>query len=102
MPENLGKVISILATSDFSAAASQYLGLDLDGNGKLVLPAAGARIVGVLVNLPAPGQDGSIQIDGIAQAIAGAAVAAGARLQVNAAGQFITFTPGAGTYAVGR
>lgn len=102
MPENLGKVISVLSTADLSAAASQYLGVDLDANGKLVLPAAGARAIGVVLNSPAAGQSGSVQIDGIAQAVAGAAVAAGALLEVNAAGQMVTAAPGAGHYLFGR
>jgi hypothetical protein len=101
MPENLGKVISVLSTSDFSAATSQYIGVVLDANGKTVLSGAGARAVGVLLNSPAAGQAASVQVDGVAQALSGAAVAAGDLLQTDAAGKFITFVPGAGKYCVG-
>jgi hypothetical protein len=101
MPENLGKVITILATTDFSAATSQYLAMGLDANGKLVLPATNGRIVGTLLNSPNVGQAGSVQLDGITQGIAGAAVAAGDMLMVDAAGKFITFVPGATKYMVG-
>ena len=102
MPENLGKVITVISTSDFSAATSQYLAMDLDANGKLVLPGAGGRAIGFLQNSPAAGQAGSVQIDGVAQAIAGAAVTAGDYLEVTAAGKVITFAPGAGHYTIGR
>lgn len=98
MPENLGKVISLLASADFSSTAGgtssngskQYYGATIDNAGKVRVALKGEKIAGVVVNQPANGQDASVQVDGIAQVMCNGVVVAGALLATDATGQFVT------------
>lgn len=94
--------VTVLASADLSA--SQFCFVDLDNNGNLVLPAAGAAAVGVLQDKPnGLGQAAELVPTGdgaVSKAVAGAALNAGAQVMVTTAGQVITATTG--NFVVGR
>lgn len=85
-----GLNISLVAAADLSA--KQFLAIKVDSNGQAAVAAAGDPAIGVLQNNPLAGSPATVQLDGITKAKAGAAIAAGAPLMVNASGQFITAT----------
>ncbi|MBV9984517.1 capsid cement protein [Bradyrhizobium sp.] len=66
-----------------------------------VQTAQGGAMYGVLQNTPPAGIAADVGIGGISKMVAGAAVAAGAELMVDANGRFITWVAGAGNAKVG-
>lgn len=85
--------LSIPASADFSAPQYAYAGFAIDTNGRLVLPSAGAPIVGVLCNKPnAIDQPGLIKGCGAGKVKLqyGGSVTADDPLKVTAAGLFVT------------
>lgn len=92
--ENPDFVYTLEASGDLSA--SQFHALEVDSNGQaIVCNSAGVQIAGVLQNKPtAAGMAATVCASGITKVIAGAAVTAGAELEVNASGRLITATTG--------
>lgn len=84
--------LSIPASGDLSA--SQYCGVTLNASGQLVLPAAGAPIIGILYTKPAAaGRAGEVYPPGTGirkGKIGAGGVTAGDDLKVDASGQFVT------------
>jgi hypothetical protein len=88
-----GDVLSFPTNGDLST--KQKLAVVLNATGTLdVAGAAAPRILGVLIDDPKPGRNGTVQHRDVTKVIVGAAVAAGANLMTNASGQFITATAG--------
>lgn len=75
-----------LSAKQFFAAKQTSTGINLAG--------AGEAIQGVIDNKPAAGEPVELVHSGIADAIAGAAVAKGAKVMSTAAGKFVTATTG--------
>jgi len=85
--------ITLLAGADLSA--SQFLIVQPNSSGAAVLSAASDLTqIGVLQNKPASGRAATIQVGGVTKVIAGATVAAGARVTSDAAGKAIAATTG--------
>jgi len=83
------------APVDVDLSASQYCGVDLNSTGELVLPSAGAAIVGVLQNDPAvAGRSGSYQYFGISKMKLGGTVAVGDFVKVDSSGRAVAATAG--------
>lgn len=61
-----------------------------------VATASGEAVLGVLQNNPKSGQSATVMVTGVTKVVAGAAIAAGARVQSNATGAAITATATAG------
>lgn len=88
---------SFAATADLSA--KQFYLVDCDAATStsnitnVILPTvAGQKVLGVLLNKPAPGQEAQVMLLGIAKVVAGAAVAAGDLLMTDTSGRAITAT----------
>jgi len=76
-------------------SSNQFFGVKLDAAGDAVLcDTLGEACLGVLTNDPTLGCAAGITIGGAQKSVAGAAVAAGAFVTVNAAGKFITAASG--------
>lgn len=73
---------------------SLFRGVNIDANLKAVLPAAGGRIVGFVNNKPNTNEAATIVGSGIVQAEAGAAITAGADVQVDNVGRIVPLTTG--------
>ena len=82
------QAISLEAAADLSA--SQFLFVVCDSAGKAALAGAEGNAIGVLQNKPVAGQPAEVAYAGVAKVIAGAAVAAGARVESDAAGKAVT------------
>lgn len=67
-----GKMISLIAAADFSAA--QYTGVALSATGKGAVPAAHAHILGVCQNDPENGAAMNVMTTGVTKMVAGEAV----------------------------
>ena len=83
----------------FEAAADlsskQYCAMKISASQKVnVCSVAGETSIGILQNDPTLGQEASVMLTGISNAVYGAAVAAGASLTTNAAGLLITAVTG--------
>ncbi len=79
------------APADVDLSASQFCGVDLNATGELVLPSAGAAIVGILQNDPAvAGRAGTYQFFGITKMKLGGTVAIGDFVKVDTAGRAVT------------
>ena len=89
------KNITRIAAADLTA--SQFLLMNIDSAGKAALAGLAGRAVGVLQNNPDIAQAATLGIAGVTKVVAGAAVAAGADLQSDAAGKAITFVDPATT-----
>ena len=89
-----GKTISRLADADFSVSAThQYRGVIFAAGGEFTtVTGAGVDILGALQNDPVSGAEGTIMVNGITKARAGAAVTEGDIVMVDADGDFITAT----------
>ena len=61
---------------------------------QVTLPAGGEKIAGVLQNKPNTNQAAEVVVDGVSKAIAGAAIAQGAEVEVDSAGKVITLAAG--------
>lgn len=104
----LGTAINTSPTIAGKAGAAitdgAFRAVRFDGSGNIVLPAAGGTALGLLVaTTPAAvniGGDVTIQIKDIGLWISGAAIAAGADLAPNAAGQAVTAVAGNHVLAV--
>lgn len=77
----------------------QYHGVKLNAAAAVVAAGAGEAIAGVLQNKPNTGEACERMMTGVTKGVAGAIIAAGADVQVDANGQFITKAAGIG---VGR
>lgn len=78
------------ASADLSA--SQYLFVVANSSAKVAVAGAGVSALGVLDNDPTLDQAATVIVSGVAKVKAGAAIAAGAKVQSNAAGKAITAT----------
>jgi hypothetical protein len=86
-------MITLPAAGDLST--HQFKGIACDNTGKAALAGAGVAIVGVLQNKPsAANQAATIMAEGVTPGVAGAAVAAGASVEMDANGLFITLAAG--------
>ncbi len=85
-------VVSLEAAGDLSA--KQFLFMEVDSNGQIdATNATTDPTIGVLQDKPAAqGRSGSVATVGISKVVAGAAVAAGAKVMPSAAGKAITYT----------
>ena len=86
------------AGADLTAA--QYKAVKLDANGNIVLAGAGEAAVGILVDMPAAGEYGTVAVDGIAKAVAGGAVTPGVLLAADANGAVVAAV--AGNHIIGQ
>lgn len=77
-------IISIAATADLSG--SQYCAVTLAG----ALPAAGAKVAGILQNNPKNGQTASVATEFLSKAKAGGVIAKDADLTVDNTGKLVT------------
>jgi hypothetical protein len=74
-------------------SANQFYVVTISGARQVNLQTtAGAAAYGILQNKPGPNQAADVGILGVSKAAAGAAVAAGAALQVDGTGRLITLT----------
>lgn len=87
--------ITIPAAADLSA--KQFRGINYNG----AVSGLGDHCVGVLQNKPVSGDAAQVAISGVTKAVAGAAVAAGAKLMTDANGKFITAVASASRHVVG-
>ena len=87
-----GQSISLVAAADLST--SQFRAIKVDGNGRAALAALGEFAIGVLQNNPGANVPASVMVSGTSKGVAGAAITAGDRLAVDAAGRFIPATAG--------
>lgn len=88
-----GHRITLVAAADLSA--SQHKAIAVDINGKAAIAGAGVKIAGLLRNDPNIGEEATIVTNNVAIGVAGAGgVAAGAELEVGAAGALITLAAG--------
>jgi len=86
-------MFTLPASADLSAA--QFRAMVCNSSGQAAQAGAAAPIIGVLQNKPsAANQAATIMAEGVTMAQVGAAVAAGASLETNASGQFITLAAG--------
>lgn len=89
-PANLPDFIAS-APADVDLSASQYCGVSINSDAELVLPSAGAAIVGVLQNDPdAAGKAGTYQHTGITKMKLGGTVAKGDKVKVDSSGRAVT------------
>ena len=73
---------------------SQYLAVTLDASSELVLAGAGLTAIGVLQTNPDVGEEGTIEAIGITKMVAGATIAPGDRLELDASSRAIVATTG--------
>lgn len=90
--ENSVSSITLLAAADLSA--SQYRVAQVNASGQAALCGATGVAVGILQNKPASGRAATVAFHGVSKAIAGATVAAGARVTSDANSAVITATTG--------
>ena len=83
-------IIHVAAGADFRAGNEQHKALAIGGT--IAATTLAAR--GLLQNKPNTGEDGSLLVHGFSKFVAGAAVAAGARVMVTTSGYIITATSG--------
>lgn len=88
------------AGADLSAA--QFKAVKYNGSGNLVVAGAGESACGLLQNDPALGQTGDVMLLGISRAIAGDAVAKGAKLAADAQGRLVTAASGDHVVAIAQ
>ena len=81
------------------ALASNTLGAGY-GGAALVLPALGAKIVGIVQNNPSLGEPGQVLVSGVSKAVAGGVFAIGDKLMVDASGHFVLATTGHDAVAI--
>lgn len=94
MGYELGKrSVTGIANADLSSY--QYYGVKMNSSGKIVLASTGDAIAGVLQDAPdAADRACEVAYGGLSKAIGGAIIAAGAEVQVDATGRFVTKTTG--------
>ena len=87
------KNVTQIANSDLSSY--QYYGVKMNTSEKVLLASDGDKIIGVLQDEPAAAnRQCLVAYGGISKAIGGAAINAGADVQCNASGKFITRVAG--------
>lgn len=96
--EIAGRNISLIAAADLSA--KQYYLVKVDGDGKAALAGAGEAAVGVLIDKPASGVMGAVQVDGVAPVVAGEAINEGDLISATAAGK--AQVAASGEHIIGR
>jgi hypothetical protein len=90
--------ITVPAGADLSA--SQYCAVDINSSGQAVLPSAGGRVAGILVNDPAAaGRGAEVGIAGVQVVKLGGTVAAGDAVKADSSGRAVT--AGAGDIGFG-
>lgn len=87
-----GKKITVMMAASY--AAGQYRATTLNSSGLGAVPAAGAKIIGIVQNKPADADAGEIMTSGISKMEAGAAIAAGADVAVDSSGRGVTAVAG--------
>lgn len=93
--EQFGPYLSEKAGADLSVTG-QYRAVKYDATGNIVqCSVAGEKSLGILVDKPASGQNGTVQVYGVAKWEAGAAVARDAYLTTDAQGRAIGATEAA-------
>lgn len=80
-----GTDITVAAGADLSL--KQFYAVKLDANAQVVAAGAGEDAIGVVQNKPKLGEMATVRIAGITKMVAGAAIAAGARVASGAAGK---------------
>ena len=82
--------------SDADLSDYQYYAVKMNSTEEIILASdAGDMLLGVLQDAPsAAGRTCRVALDGITKAIGGAAITAGANIQVGAGGKFVTQTTG--------
>lgn len=92
--QNLQKV-TLVANADLEDY--QYYGVKLNSSEKVALASTGDKITGILQDAPdAANRSCLVAYGGISKAIGGEAIDAGAEVQTDADGKFITKTTGTG------
>lgn len=82
------RTITVPASADLSA--SMDCAMNVNTSGRLALPSAGGRVVGVLCNDPAAaGRPGELQIEGVARCKTGGAVTFGVYVKADASGRAV-------------
>lgn len=81
---------TLTAAADLSAL--QYRFVVVNASGDIAQSTASGDVAGVLQNKPTLGEAAQVMTDGVSKVVAGAAVAAGAKVMSNASGQAITAT----------
>jgi len=92
MPSNYEAAKSITRIAGEDLSDGQYLFVKLNSAGKIVKTGNGERAIGVTTDHGVADRSIAVAIDGRVLVRAGAAIAAGAIVQSNAAGQAITQT----------
>lgn len=88
-----GKMLPKESAGDNSL--NQFRAMVVNASGQLVLAGAGAVMAGVLQNKPgAQGRAANYMINGVSKGVAGAVIAAGAAVEVDANGKFIPHATG--------
>jgi len=89
------QIVTLDANDDYEDY--QYYGIKMNSSEKAVLASTGDEIVGVLQDTPdAANRSCKVAYGGITKAIGGAVIAAGAEVQCDADGKFVTKTTGTG------
>ena len=85
---------TIAGTAGATITTGAFLAVRFDGSGNIILAAAGGNALGILVATTpatvAAGEGVTVQVKDIGRWMSGAAIAAGAELAPNAAGQAVT------------
>jgi hypothetical protein len=99
-------LFAISRNAGANLSALQYHAVKLNGSGQVIAIAAVTDIpVGILQDTPAAaGRAAEVMVAGVSEAVAGAAVAAGAQVCVDNTGRLVTCVAGTDTtkYAVGQ
>ena len=82
--------------SDCDLSSYQYYAVEMNSTEEIILASdANDRMLGVLQDAPAAaGRTCEVALEGISKAIGGAAIDAGAAVEVGAGGKFVTLTTG--------
>lgn len=98
-----GPLMQDTSDADYSADGSgQFRGVKFSSTGVVLCGAADAGFVGVLQNNPALGESATFKHSDGSEAIAGAAIAKGAKVTTDANGRFVTATTGQFVCGVAR
>jgi len=89
------KDLSITLVTNAELEDEQYYAVKMNSSGKVILASTGERMIGVLQDTPdAANRSCEVMVDGVTKAVGGDAIDAGAAVQVNSAGKFVTLTTG--------
>jgi hypothetical protein len=87
-----GYGVDITLNNAASLSGLQFRAAKVDSNGLAALGGAGDFCVGITQDNVPTGEAGGVRISGVSKAVAGAAVAAGAKVTSDANGRIITAT----------